>query len=58
MGPWSTGADRTIFHLAQKDGRWFVVQFFAEGDLAGYLATAFVPNARQLAAMKRLAGMK
>jgi hypothetical protein len=58
MGPWSTGDARTIFHLAQKDGRWFAVQFFTDGDLAGYLATAFVPNPRQLAGMKRLAGMK
>jgi len=58
MGQWTTSAGRTEFHLAQKDGRWFAVQFFLEGENAGYLATAFVPNPRQLAAMKRIAGMK
>jgi UDP-2,3-diacylglucosamine pyrophosphatase LpxH len=56
-GPWSSGADKTTFHLAQKDGKWVAVQFFADGPRKGYLATAFMPNAGQLANMKRLAGL-
>jgi hypothetical protein len=49
--PWSTGAAETIGHLAQVEGKWFVVQFFKE---TGELATAFVPNSKQLASMLRL----
>jgi hypothetical protein len=43
---WSTGADKTIGHLARIDGnKWFFVQFFKEGTRAGELATAFIPRA-------------
>ncbi|MBA3943779.1 MAG: hypothetical protein H0X37_04370 [Herpetosiphonaceae bacterium] len=53
---WSTGAAKTTAHLARIDGKWFVVQFFKDGPRAGELATAFVPNQGQLAAMLRLLG--
>ncbi|GIJ03729.1 polymorphic toxin-type HINT domain-containing protein [Spirilliplanes yamanashiensis] len=49
---------RTTYHLARKDGRWFAVLFYDEGPMKGYLATGFVPNAKQLAYMKRMAGIK
>lgn len=48
---WSSSGDRTIAHLARIEGKWFVVQFYAEGPLAGELATAFVPNQAELGAM-------
>ena len=59
-GPWTVGAQktRTSFHMAKKNGRWFVVQFYAEGPMKGYLATAFVPNDYQLSQMKKLAGIE
>ncbi|MGE6761489.1 DUF4157 domain-containing protein [Corallococcus interemptor] len=49
--PWSTGASKTVAHLARVDGKYFVVQFFEE---TGELATAFVPNAAQLREMLKL----
>jgi Domain of unknown function (DUF4157) len=49
--PWSTGASETIAHLAQIEGKYFVVQFYKE---TGDLATAFVPSSGQLREMFRL----
>jgi hypothetical protein len=46
----------TRAHLARIDGKNFVVQFFADGPLAGELATAFVPSQQQLSAMLRAGG--
>jgi hypothetical protein len=53
---WSLGGQRTVAQLARIEGKYFVVQFFAEGPRAGELATAFVPNQSQLTAMLRLLG--
>ena len=54
---WSTGADKTIGHLARIDGnKWFFVQFFKEGPRAGEVATAFIPNKDQLRAILELLG--
>jgi hypothetical protein len=53
---WSTGADATVAHLARIEGKNFVVQFFKTGPRAGELATAFIPNADQLAAMLKALG--
>ena len=41
---WDTRRTATTAHLARIEGKWFVVQFFKEGDYVGQLATAFVPN--------------
>jgi hypothetical protein len=49
--PWSTGAAKTVGHLARIDRKYFVVQFFEE---TGELATAFVPNGAQLREMLKL----
>jgi hypothetical protein len=49
--PWSTGAAKTIGHLGRVEGKYFVVQFFEE---TGELASAFVPNSRQLREMLKL----
>jgi len=43
--PWSLGASKTVGHLAQIEGKFFVVHFFEE---TGELATAFVPSQRQV----------
>ncbi len=51
---WSTGGDATRLHLAFIDGKHFAVQFFTEGDRAGELATAFIPNSDQLRAINEL----
>ena len=52
---WSTGADKTIGHLARIDGhKWFFVQFFKQGPRAGEVATAFIPNKDQLRAILEL----
>ena len=51
---YQTGADHTIAHLARIEGKYFLVQFFAEGPRAGEVATAFVPNPRQLSRIFRL----
>jgi hypothetical protein len=32
------------------EGKWLLVQFFRDGPRAGELASAFIPNAGQLAA--------
>lgn len=53
---WRTGADATQLHLAFIDGKHFAVQFFKEGDRAGELATAFIPNPGQLRAINELLG--
>ncbi len=49
--PWSSGATKTIAHLATIDGKPFVVQFSRE---TGELLTAFVPTQRQLKQMFKL----
>jgi len=51
--PWMTGSAHTAAHLARVDGKWFMVQFFKQGDRAGELATAFVPGARQMSRIMR-----
>jgi RHS repeat-associated protein len=48
---WSTGGQATVGHLAIIEGRPLFVQFFVGGPRAGELATAFVPTAKQLAAI-------
>lgn len=53
---WSTRGSQTTAHLARIDGKYFVVQFFKEGDRAGELATAFVPRSDQLTAMLKALG--
>jgi RHS repeat-associated protein len=53
---WSTGDAKTIAHLARIEDKYFVAQFFAEGDRAGELATAFEPSQDQLSAMLKLLG--
>lgn len=54
--PWSSGATKTIAHLAFIEGKPFVVQFTRD---TGELLTAFVPSQRQLKAMLALlAAMK
>ncbi|MEL7063559.1 MAG: hypothetical protein AAFP00_07445, partial [Bacteroidota bacterium] len=45
---WRTGNDDTVAHLARIDGKYLLVQFFKDGPRAGELATAFVPNQKQL----------
>jgi len=52
--PWSAFEDPTIGHLARIEGKYFFVQFFLSGVRAGELATAFVPNKKQLAAIRNL----
>jgi hypothetical protein len=49
--PWSTGADATIGYLARIEGKPFFAQVYANGPRIGELATAFVPNKSQLAAI-------
>jgi hypothetical protein len=53
---WKTGDAKTVAHLARIDGKYFVVQFFVEGERAGELATAFVPGQDQLTSMFSLLG--
>ncbi|MEO0564974.1 MAG: polymorphic toxin-type HINT domain-containing protein, partial [Chloroflexota bacterium] len=54
---WSSGPHETIAHLTYLDGKPFLVQFYAPGHPdAGQLATAFIPNADQLAAIERKLG--
>lgn len=53
---WSVGSFKTVAHLARVDGNWFVVQFYAEGEHAGELATAFVPNQDELEGMLKVLG--
>ena len=48
---WDSSGTPTTAHLARIEGKWFVVQFFKEGPLAGQLATAFVPTQAELGAM-------
>jgi hypothetical protein len=48
---WSVGDAATIGHLARIEGKNFFVQFYKDGPRAGELATAFVPNQRQLTAI-------
>ena len=43
-----SGGDATIAHLARVDGEYVVVHFFAEGDKAGQLASAWRPRGDQL----------
>lgn len=43
-------------YRATIDGEKFVVQFFADGDRMGELATAFHPKPAQLSAMYRRLG--
>jgi hypothetical protein len=50
---WTSGAHETVAHLAKVDGKWFVVQYYKH---TGVLASAFIPNANQLAAMFRILG--
>ena len=50
---WMTGNDPTIGHLARIGDKDFFVQFYTEGDRAGELATAFVPNQRELSRILR-----
>ncbi|MEZ5039263.1 MAG: DUF4157 domain-containing protein [Saprospiraceae bacterium] len=45
---WHTGNSATVGHLARIEGKYFLVQFFADGPRVGELATAFVPNQSQL----------
>ncbi len=52
--PWSSGATKTLAHLATIEGKQFVVQFSRE---TGELVTAFVPTQRQLKAMFELLTM-
>lgn len=47
---WSTGPTETIGHLARIEGRNIFVQFRVD---TGELATAFVPNKKQLRAIER-----
>jgi RHS repeat-associated protein len=55
---WSLRGQKTVGHLARIDGtKWFFVQFWAEGAHAGELATAFIPNKEQLAAILKLLGI-
>ena len=50
---WMTGNDPTVGHLARIGDKDFFVQFYTEGDRAGELATAFVPNRRELSRILR-----
>ncbi|WP_314906609.1 hypothetical protein, partial [Propionibacterium acidifaciens] len=43
--PWSTGGSETVAHIARIEGKNFLVQYYQE---TGDLATAFVPNNRQV----------
>ncbi|WP_239307874.1 hypothetical protein, partial [Frankia sp. Cj3] len=53
---WSTGVAQTTAHLSRVDGKYFVAQFFKDGNRASQLATAFVPGNSQLSAMLEAAG--
>jgi len=53
---WDTNSRPTVAHLARIEGKWFVVQFWKQGDKTGELATAFIPNQAQLGAMLRRLG--
>jgi len=55
---WDSEGTPTIAYLARIGNRYFVVQFFAEGEHAGELATAFAPNNGQLGAMLRALGIR
>jgi hypothetical protein len=45
---WVTRESKTIGHLARIEGKYFFVQFFKEGPRAGELASAWVPDQKQL----------
>lgn len=53
---WTTRGRPTIARLARIEGNWFVVQFWRDGQEAGELATAFIPNQAELGAMLRRLG--
>jgi hypothetical protein len=46
------------FHLAKKNGKWFMVRFYIEGPRKGYLSTAFMPSGPQLERWLKLAGVR
>ncbi len=57
--PWKTGDSQTVAHLVYRgapDKKWFMVQYFAEGERFGELATAFIPNASQRERALKLMG--
>jgi hypothetical protein len=45
---WMTGNSETIAKLAKIENKYFVIQFFENGERAGEVATAFVPTQKQL----------
>jgi RHS repeat-associated protein len=48
---WSLRGAPTTGHLAKIDGKYFFAQYFQDGPRAGELASAFVPQGSQLAAI-------
>jgi hypothetical protein len=48
---WSLKGKPTAAAFSRIQGKPFLVQFWAEGPLAGQVADAFVPNQKQLAAI-------
>ncbi|WP_250006461.1 polymorphic toxin-type HINT domain-containing protein [Actinoplanes sp. M2I2] len=51
-GRWSAGKDRTIFHMAKVDGKWFSVHYYASGPNVGYLATAYRVHEKNVRTMQ------